>query len=327
MFAYASDPPFARLASHIPKTEVGRLLKTIYPTFVMIETTSPRRSPSRESSRPRLLYPLSPTRSSPTMHLHESAIFTTDSGQASASSPSTTSLTPPSERATLPCLAFLRRHTENNDTFLFDLGIRTAVGLDLLSIHDLWVHFTAMPHWKYDYLQSTSDSSIQTTRSLTEFGMMLERTATSRQRPTRRVVTVSSTWAAITSNSTLNGTLDWWLHTTITNGTSTRETRPTRVAGRHDHLSPCRGALHWGDQSRNGAPGGDDNQPFSDAGFYRPLKKNLKSWRWVPVADWDWELADSAQAPYHTVAEMLRRYHKLLAQRNFHVDGFFDTPE
>ncbi|KAI1783171.1 hypothetical protein LXA43DRAFT_357802 [Ganoderma leucocontextum] len=75
------------------------------------------------------------------------------------------------------------------------------------------------------------------------------------------------------------------------------------------------------------APGGDDNQPFPEAGFYRPLKKNLKSWKWVPAPDWDWELADSAPAPYGSVSVMLRRYHKLLAQRNFQVDGFFDPPE
>ena len=65
------------------------------------------------------------------------------------------------------------------------------------------------------------------------------------------------------------------------------------------------------------APGGNDNLAFPEAGFYRPIKKNLKSWKWVAGPGWDWEEAGPAPAPWGTVPAMMRRYHKLLAQRNF----------
>ena len=65
-------------------------------------------------------------------------------------------------------------------------------------------------------------------------------------------------------------------------------------------------------------PGGDDNLPFPEAGFYRPVKKNSKMWKWVDAPDWDWELGPgSAPALYGTITEMLTRYHNLLVQCNF----------
>ena len=42
------------------------------------------------------------------------------------------------------------------------------------------------------------------------------------------------------------------------------------------------------------------------------------SWIWVPASTWDWERVDIAgPVPYKSAAEMLRRYHELLVQRNF----------
>ncbi|KAI1784296.1 hypothetical protein LXA43DRAFT_1043016, partial [Ganoderma leucocontextum] len=66
------------------------------------------------------------------------------------------------------------------------------------------------------------------------------------------------------------------------------------------------------------APRGDNNQPLPDAGFYMQLNN---SWIWVRSPNWEWEtVGDSA-------AEMLRRYHKLLAQRNFNGNKLVDTLE
>ena len=66
------------------------------------------------------------------------------------------------------------------------------------------------------------------------------------------------------------------------------------------------------------APGGDDNLPFPEAGFYRPIKKKSKTWKWVDAPDWDWEMGPGgAPAPYGMITEMLTQYHNLLARRNF----------
>ncbi|KAI1796990.1 Six-hairpin glycosidase [Ganoderma leucocontextum] len=85
------------------------------------------------------------------------------------------------------------------------------LGPDQLSIDDLWVHFTAMPHWADDSLQKYTGWFHSNDEKLN-----------------RSLVTVDPTrgdalnfLGAITSNSTVDGTLDWWLNTTITNGTST----------------------------------------------------------------------------------------------------------
>lgn len=75
----------------------------------------------------------------------------------------------------------------------------------------------------------------------------------------------------------------------------------------------CVGGINLGLVLR--APGGDYNQPLPDAGFYMQLKN---SWIWVPASTWDWErVAITGLVPYKSAAEILRRYHELLVQRNF----------
>ncbi|KAM5540753.1 hypothetical protein V8D89_005586 [Ganoderma adspersum] len=75
----------------------------------------------------------------------------------------------------------------------------------------------------------------------------------------------------------------------------------------------CVGGINHGLVLR--APGGDYNQALPDAGFYMQLSR---SWIWVPASTWDWERVDiTGPVPYKSAAEMLRRYHELLVQRNF----------
>ncbi|KAI1796973.1 Six-hairpin glycosidase [Ganoderma leucocontextum] len=90
------------------------------------------------------------------------------------------------------------------------------LGPDQLSIDDLWVHFTAMPHWADDSLQKYTGWFHSNDEKL------------NRRAYTNQLVTIDPTrgnapnlLGAISSNSTVDGTLDWWLNTTITNGTST----------------------------------------------------------------------------------------------------------
>ncbi|KAI1782822.1 hypothetical protein LXA43DRAFT_904786 [Ganoderma leucocontextum] len=65
------------------------------------------------------------------------------------------------------------------------------------------------------------------------------------------------------------------------------------------------------------APVGDDNQPLPDVGVFTPSKK---SWVWKCL-DWKWDTVGvGAPSQYRSglyPAEIYRRYHKLLAQRNF----------
>ncbi|PIL35434.1 hypothetical protein GSI_02161 [Ganoderma sinense ZZ0214-1] len=94
------------------------------------------------------------------------------------------------------------------------------LGSTPLSIDDLWVHFTAMPHWADDSLQKYTGwfhSNDEKLNRVWYAGAY-----------TNQLVTIDPTrgdalnfLGTINSNSTVDGTLDWWLNTTITNGTST----------------------------------------------------------------------------------------------------------
>ncbi|PIL35405.1 hypothetical protein GSI_02131 [Ganoderma sinense ZZ0214-1] len=86
------------------------------------------------------------------------------------------------------------------------------LGSTPLSIDDLWAHFTAMPHW--------ADNSLQKyTGWFHSKDEKLNRTLLVTIDPTRG--DALDLLGAINSNSTVDDTLDWWLNTTITNGTST----------------------------------------------------------------------------------------------------------
>ncbi|EJF61338.1 Six-hairpin glycosidase, partial [Dichomitus squalens LYAD-421 SS1] len=94
------------------------------------------------------------------------------------------------------------------------------LGPGQVSINDLWVHFTAMPHWRADSLRNYTGwfhSNDEKLNRVWYAGAY-----------TNQLVTIDPTRGdalnylnVITSNSTVTGTLDWWLNTTITNGTST----------------------------------------------------------------------------------------------------------
>ncbi|RDX56111.1 Six-hairpin glycosidase [Lentinus brumalis] len=89
------------------------------------------------------------------------------------------------------------------------------LGTAKLSIKDLWVHFTAMPHWEENTLQDytgwfhSNDDKLN--RRIGAY--------------TNQLVTIDPTRGdaleSVPSNSSANGTLEWSLNTTITNGTST----------------------------------------------------------------------------------------------------------
>ncbi|TBU39944.1 Six-hairpin glycosidase [Dichomitus squalens] len=103
------------------------------------------------------------------------------------------------------------------------------LGPGQVSINDLWVHFTAMPHWRADSLRNYTGwfhSNDEKLNRVWYAGAY-----------TNQLVTIDPTRGdalnylnVITSNSTVIGTLDWWLNTTITNGTSTLTWREERQA-------------------------------------------------------------------------------------------------
>ena len=128
------------------------------------------------------------------------------------------------------------------------------LGSTPLSITDLWVHFTAMPHWADNSLQKytgwfhSNDEKLNRYASrcscasaswltvIAGCGMLVRKafivacddSHDHAGAYTNQLVTIDPTrgdalnfLGAISSNSTVDGTLDWWLNTTITNGTST----------------------------------------------------------------------------------------------------------
>ena len=128
------------------------------------------------------------------------------------------------------------------------------LGSDPLSIDDLWVHFTAMPHWADDSLQKYTGWFHSNDEKLNRYaywglcahdlahcclagcGTQVWEAFISIRNPTyldagaytNQLVTIDPTrgdalnfLGVINSGSTVDGTLDWWLNTTITNGTST----------------------------------------------------------------------------------------------------------
>ncbi|KAI0735418.1 bacterial alpha-L-rhamnosidase domain protein [Earliella scabrosa] len=91
-------------------------------------------------------------------------------------------------------------------------------GTERMTIRDLWVHYTAMPHWKDDELRAYTGwfhSSDEKLNRVWYAGAY-----------TNQLVTINPkrgdalNFINITNNSTVNGTLDWWLNTTITEGSS-----------------------------------------------------------------------------------------------------------
>ncbi|PIL35418.1 hypothetical protein GSI_02145 [Ganoderma sinense ZZ0214-1] len=91
------------------------------------------------------------------------------------------------------------------------------LGSDQVSIDDLWVHFTAMPHWADDSLQNYTGwfhSNDEKLNRVWYAGAYTNQLITID--PTRGDAIVHFGFGNIS-----NTTLDWWLNTTITNGTST----------------------------------------------------------------------------------------------------------
>ncbi|KAI0762539.1 bacterial alpha-L-rhamnosidase domain protein [Fomes fomentarius] len=92
------------------------------------------------------------------------------------------------------------------------------LGHGKVSIKDLWVYFTAMPHWENNTLRAYTGwfhSSDEKLNRVWYAGAY-----------TNQLVTIDPThgdaliFPDITTNSTVNGTLPWWLNTTISEGTS-----------------------------------------------------------------------------------------------------------
>ncbi|KAI0670135.1 bacterial alpha-L-rhamnosidase domain protein [Trametes maxima] len=93
------------------------------------------------------------------------------------------------------------------------------LGSEKVSLKDLWVHFTAMPHWKDNALRNYSGwfhSNDEQLNRIWYAGAY-----------TNQLVTIDPKrgdaldfLGVITSNSTVEGPLEWWVNTTITNGTS-----------------------------------------------------------------------------------------------------------
>ncbi|KAI8995346.1 bacterial alpha-L-rhamnosidase domain protein [Trametes punicea] len=93
------------------------------------------------------------------------------------------------------------------------------VGINPISVDDLWVHFTAMPHWPDDALRNYTGwfhSNDEQLNRIWYAGAYTNQLVTIDPKRGNALNHIGQ----ISSNSTVNGTLDWWLNTTITNGSS-----------------------------------------------------------------------------------------------------------
>ncbi|KAI0639170.1 bacterial alpha-L-rhamnosidase domain protein [Trametes polyzona] len=93
------------------------------------------------------------------------------------------------------------------------------LGNNTVSVKDLWVHYTAMPHWEDDALRNYSGwfhSNDEQLNRIWYAGAYTNQLVTIDPKRGDALVHLGT----ISSNSTVEGTVDWWLNTTITNGTS-----------------------------------------------------------------------------------------------------------
>ncbi|KAI0824104.1 bacterial alpha-L-rhamnosidase domain protein [Trametes gibbosa] len=93
------------------------------------------------------------------------------------------------------------------------------LGKSKVELKDLWVQFTAMPHWKDDALRDYTGwfhSNDEKLNRVWYAGAYTNQLVTIDPKRGDSLVHLGS----ITSTSNITGTVDWWLNTTITNGTS-----------------------------------------------------------------------------------------------------------
>ncbi|KAI0768520.1 Six-hairpin glycosidase [Trametes elegans] len=93
-------------------------------------------------------------------------------------------------------------------------------GTDNVTVDDLWVHFTAMPHWQDDALRNYSGwfhSNDEQLNRVWYAGAYTNQIITIDPKRGDALIYIGE----VNNNSTVNGTLDWWVNTTITEGTST----------------------------------------------------------------------------------------------------------